>query len=40
MIQMMFLSGVAPDVTKFVSYHTYNNTNEVREYLKWAISEN
>lgn len=30
----------APDVTKFVSHNTYNNTNEVREYLKWAISEN
>lgn len=29
-----------PDATKFVSYNTYNNTNEVREYLKWAISEN
>ena len=29
-----------PQVTKYVSYNTYNNTNEVIEYLKWVVSEN
>ena len=29
-----------PQVTKYVSFTTYNNTQEVIEYLKWVVSEN